>query len=175
MTKEQKNQEIADLVEELKSNEIFYLSDTTTLNAEVTSQLRRECFKAGIKMRVVKNTLLRKAMERVEGKDYSPLYETLHGNTAVMFTSVGNGPARLIKEFRKKHEKPAFKAAFIQEDCYVGADQLDALVALKSKEELLGDIIGLLQSPAKNVISGLQASAGNKVAGLVKALEERNA
>ncbi|MBX7051309.1 MAG: 50S ribosomal protein L10 [Flavobacteriales bacterium] len=175
MTKEQKNQEIADLVEALKSNEIFYLSDTTTLNAEATSQLRRECFKAGIKMRVVKNTLLRKAMERVEGKDYSPLFESLHGNTAVMFASVGNVPARLIKEFRKKHEKPAFKAAFIQDDCYVGADQLEALVALKSKEELLGDILGLLQSPAKNVISALQGSAGNKVAGLVKALEERNA
>ena len=175
MTKEQKNQEVADLVEALKSNEIFYLSDTSSLNAEATSQLRRECFKAGIQMRVVKNTLLRKAMERVEGKDYSPLFEALHGNTAVMFASVGNVPARLIKEFRKKHDKPAFKAAFIQEDCYVGADQLEALVALKSKEELLGDILGLLQSPAKNVISALQGSAGNKVAGLVKALEERNA
>jgi large subunit ribosomal protein L10 len=175
MTKEQKNQEIAVLVEELKSNEIFYLSDTSSLNAEATGQLRRECFKAGIKMRVVKNTLLKKAMERVDGKDYSPLYDALHGNTAVMFAEVGNVPARLIKEFRKKHEKPAFKAAFIQEDCYVGAEQLDALVALKSKTELLGDIIGLLQSPAKNVISALQGSAGHKVAGLVKALEERNA
>ena len=173
MTKEQKNQEITDLVESLKSSEIFYLSDTSSLNAEATSQLRRECFKAGIKMRVVKNTLLRKAMERVEGKDYSPLFESLHGNTAVMFAEVGNVPARLIKEFRKKHEKPAFKAAFIQEDCYVGADQLEALVALKSKTELLGDIIGLLQSPAKNVISALKSNAGDKVAGLVKALEEK--
>lgn len=173
MTKEQKNQEITELVESLKSSEIFYLSDTSSLNAEATSQLRREAFKAGIKMRVVKNTLLRKAMERVEGKDYSPLFESLHGNTAVMFAEVGNVPARLIKEFRKKHEKPAFKAAFIQEDCYVGADQLEVLVALKSKTELLGDIIGLLQSPAKNVISALKSNAGDKVAGLVKALEEK--
>jgi len=173
MTKEQKNQEIADLVEELKSNEIFYLSDTSSLNAEATSALRRECFKAGIKMRVVKNTLLRKAMERVDGKDYSPLYEALHGNTAVMYAEVGNVPARLIKDFKKKHDEPAFKAAFIQDDCYVGENQLDALVALKSKNELLGDIVGLLQSPAKNVISALQGSAGNKIAGLVKALEEK--
>jgi large subunit ribosomal protein L10 len=175
MTKEQKNQEITTLVEELSTNEIFYLSDTSSLNAEATSNLRRECFKAGIKMRVVKNTLLRKAMERVEGKNYEPLYTALHGNTAVMYAEVGNVPARLIKEFRKKHEKPAFKAAFIQDDCYVGADQLEALVALKSKNELLGDIIGLLQSPAQNVISALQGSAGHKIAGLVKALEEKKA
>jgi len=175
MNKEQKNQEIANLVDELNSNEIFYIADTSALNAEATSQLRRECFKAGIKLRVVKNTLLKKAMERVEGKDYSPLYESLHGTTAVFYSEVGNAPARLIKEFKKKHEKPAFKAAFIQEDCYVGADQLEVLVALKSKNELIGDIIGLLQSPAKNVVSALQGNAGQKIAGLVKALEERNA
>jgi large subunit ribosomal protein L10 len=173
MTKEQKNQEITQLVEALRSNEIFYLSDTSALNAEATSSLRRECYKAGIQMRVVKNTLLKKAMERVEEKDYSPLYNALHGNTAVMFAEVGNVPARLIKDFKKKYDKPAFKAAFIQDDCYVGADQLEALVALKSKNELLGDIIGLLQSPAKNVISALKGNAGDKVAGLVKALEER--
>lgn len=175
MTKEQKNQEIASIVIDLSNTEIFYLADTTALNAEGTSALRRECFKAGVKMRVVKNTLLQKAMERVEGKDYSPLYPALTGNTAVMISEVGNLPARLIKEFRKKYEKPQFKAAYIQEDCYVGADQLESLVALKSKNELLGDIVGLLQSPTQNVISGLQASSGNKIAGLVKALEERNA
>ncbi|HEY8403433.1 MAG TPA: 50S ribosomal protein L10 [Flavobacteriales bacterium] len=175
MTKEQKNQEIASLVEELQNNEIFYIADTSTLNASATSQLRRECFKAKIKLRVVKNTLLKKAMERVEGRDYSPLYETLHGTSAVMYSEVGNAPARLIKEFSKKYDKPAFKAAYIQEECYVGADQLETLVALKSKTELLGDIIGLLQSPAKNVVSALQSNAGQKVAGLVKALEERNA
>lgn len=173
MTKEQKNQEITELVDALKNTEIFYLSDTSSLNAEATSSLRRECFKAGIHMRVVKNTLLKKAMERVEGKDYSPLYSALHGNTAVMISEVGNLPARLIKDFKKKYDKPAFKAAFIQDDCYVGADQLEVLVALKSKNELLGDIVGLLQSPAKNVISALKGNAGDKVAGLVKALEER--
>lgn len=173
MTKEQKNQEITELVEALKSNEVFYLSDTSSLNAEATSSLRRECFKAGIEMRVVKNTLLKKAMERVEGKDYSPLYEALHGNTAVMFAEVGNVPARLIKDFKKKYEKPAFKAAFIQDDCYVGENLLETLVSLKSKNELIGDVIAMLQSPAKNVISGLQASAGHKIAGLVKALEEK--
>lgn len=175
MNKEQKNQEIEGLVEELNNNEIFYIADTSTLNAAATSQLRRECFKAGIKLRVVKNTLLKKAMERVEGKDYSSLFEALNGPTAVMYSEVGNAPARLIKEFRKKYEKPELKAAFIQDDCYVGDNQLDALVALKSKEELIGDIIGLLQSPAKNVISALQGNAGQKIAGLVKALEERNA
>ena len=175
MTKEQKNQEIADLVEVLSNSSVFYFADTTALNAEATSALRRECFKNGIKMRVVKNTLLQKALERIDGKDYTPLYPALKGNTAVMFAEVANVPARIIKEFRKKHEKPAFKAAFIQEDCYVGADQLDVLVAIKSKEELLGELVGLLQSPARNVISALQGSAGNKIAGLVKALEDKKA
>lgn len=175
MTKEQKNQEIAELVEALSNSSVFYLTDTTALNAAATSALRRECFKSGVKMRVVKNTLLQKALERIDGKDYSPLFPALKGNTAVMFAEVANVPARMIKEFRKKHEKPAFKAAYIQEDCYVGADQLEVLVALKSKEELLGDIVGLLQSPARNVISALQGSAGNKIAGLVKALEDKKA
>jgi large subunit ribosomal protein L10 len=176
MTKEQKNQEIADLVEVLSGSSVFYLTDTISLNAEATGALRRECFKSGIKLRVVKNTLLQKALERIDGKDYSPLYPALKGNTAVMFAEVANSPARLIKDFRKKNQdKPVFKAAFIQEDCYVGADMLETLVALKSKEELVGDIIGLLQSPAKNVISALTGNAGNKIAGLVKALEEREA
>jgi large subunit ribosomal protein L10 len=176
MTREQKNQEIIELVEVLSQSEVFYLADTISLNAEATGALRRECFKSGVKMRVVKNALLQKAMERVESKNFSPLYPALVGNTAVMIAEVGNVPARIIKDFGRKYDnKPSLKAAYIQEDCYVGADQLDALVALKSKNELIGDIIGLLQSPAKNVISGLQASAGYKVAGLVKALEERNA
>lgn len=174
MNKEQKNQEIAELVEVLSNSSVFYLTNTTSLNAEATSALRRECFKSGVKMRVVKNTLLKKALERIEGQDYSPLFPALKGNTAVMTADVANVPARLIKEFRKKNnDKPVFKAAFIQEDCYVGENLLDALVAIKSKEELLGDIVALLQSPAKNVISGLQGSAGHKVAGIVKALEER--
>jgi len=174
MNKEQKNQEIAELVEVLSNSSVFYLTNTTSLNAEATSALRRECFKSGVKMRVVKNTLLKKALERIEGQDYSPLFPALKGNTAVMTADVANVPARLIKEFRKKNnDKPVFKAAFIQEDCYVGENLLDTLVAIKSKEELVGDIIALLQSPAKNVISGLQGSAGHKVAGIVKALEER--
>lgn len=174
MNKEQKNQEIAELVEVLSNSSVFYLTNTTSLNAEATSALRRECFKSGVKMRVVKNTLLKKALERIEGQDYSPLFPALKGNTAVMTADVANVPARLIKEFRKKNnDKPVFKAAFIQEDCYVGENLLDTLVAIKSKEELLGDIVALLQSPAKNVISALQGSAGHKVAGIVKALEER--
>ena len=143
MTKEQKNQEIAELVEVLSNSPIFYLTNTTSLNAEATSALRRECFKNGIMMRVVKNTLLTKALERIEGQDYSPIISALKGNTAVMTAEVANVPARLIKEFRKKNDnKPAFKAAFIQTDCYIGEDQLETLVALKSKEELVGEIIG---------------------------------
>lgn len=174
MTKEQKNQEIAELVEVLSNSPIFYLTNTTSLNAEATSALRRECFKNGIMMRVVKNTLLTKALERIEGQDYSPIISALKGNTAVMTAEVANVPARLIKEFGKKNDnKPAFKAAFIQTDCYIGEDQLETLVALKSKEELVGEIIGLLQSPAKNVISALKSNAGDKIAGLVKTLEER--
>jgi large subunit ribosomal protein L10 len=175
MTKDQKNQEIADLVEMLSNASIFYLTDTASLNAEQTSKLRRECFKNNVGMRVVKNTLLHKALERIEGKDFAPLFETLKGNTAVMTAEVANTPARLIKEFRKSSDRPILKGAFIMEDCYVGDNQLDALVAIKSKEELVGEIIGLLQSPARNVISALQGNAGQKVAGLVKALEERGA
>jgi large subunit ribosomal protein L10 len=175
MNKEQKNQEIASLVDILSNAPVFYLTDTSSLNAAATSNLRRECFKQNIGMRVVKNTLLVKAMERIEGKDYSALLPAIKGNTAVMTSEIANAPARLIKEFRKKHEKPLLKGAFVQEDCYVGDNQLDALVAIKSKEELVGDIIGLLQSPAKNVVSALTGAADKKVAGLVKALEERGA
>jgi len=137
MTKEQKNQEITELVDALKNTEIFYLSDTSSLNAEATSSLRRECFKAGIQMRVVKNTLLKKAMERIEGKDYSPLYPALHGNTAVMIAEVGNVPARLIKDFKKKYDKPAFKAAFIQEDCYVGLNNSKYWLLSRAKTNCL--------------------------------------
>jgi large subunit ribosomal protein L10 len=175
MNRDQKQQEIADLTEMLSNSSVFYLADTAALNAEATSALRRECFKNNIQMRVVKNTLLKKALERIEGKNFEPLYTALKGNTAVMVSEVANVPARIIKEFRKKHEKPAFKAAFILDDCYVGENQLETLATLKSKEELIGEVIGLLQSPARNVISALQGSAGQKVAGLVKALEERQA
>ena len=123
-------------------------------------------------MQVVKNTLLKKAMERVEGKNYEELFGTLKGNTSIMFTDVANAPAKLIKEFRKKNDKPLLKGAFVEESIYIGEENLDTLANLKSKEELIGDIIMLLQSPAKNVISGLQ-SGGNTLSGLVKTLSER--
>jgi len=154
MNKEQKNTEIAELVEMLSKAPILYITDTVSLNAEATSNLPRECFKQNVQMRVVKNTLLKKAMER-DGTDFSGLYPVLKGNTAVMIADVANVPARLIKDFRKGSNKPALKGALIREEVYVGDDQLDTLVALKSKEELVGEIIGLLQSPARNVISAL--------------------
>ena len=123
-------------------------------------------------MRVVKNTLLEKAMDRVEGKDFGAMRESLAGATSIMFSEVGNTPAKLIQEFRKKSDKPLLKAAFIDEAVFMGDNQLDALVSLKSREELIGDIVGLLQSPAKNVVSGLKG-AGSKIAGILKTLEER--
>lgn len=172
MTKEEKNQLVVELTESIAASESFYLTDSSELDAESTSKLRRECFKNGIKLRVVKNTLLKRAFEAIEDVDYTPLYDTLKGNTAVMFTEVANSPAKLIKSFRKEHEKPLLKGAFIEHECYIGDDQVDMLSTIKSKEELIGDIIGLLQSPAKNVISSLQ-SGGNTVSGLVKALAER--
>lgn len=176
MTKDQKNQEIADLVELLSNSPIFYLTDTASLNAESTSNLRRECFRQKIGMRVVKNTLLKKALERIEGKDFTPLFSSIKGNTAVMTAEVANVPARMIKEFRKKHnDRPLLKGAFIMEDCYVGDNLVETLSVIKSKEELLGDLVALLQSPARNVISALQGNAGQKVAGIVKALEDRGA
>jgi large subunit ribosomal protein L10 len=172
MTKEEKNKLIDDLAETLTSNPVVYLTDTSALNAEDTSNLRRTCHKQNIQLSVVKNTLLRKAFEKVEGKDFSELYSVLAGPTAIMLSDTGNAPARLIKEFRKKHEKPLLKGAYVEEMCFIGDDQLQALTEIKSKEELLGEVIGLLQSPVKNVLSALQ-SGGNTIAGLVKALEER--
>lgn len=174
MTREERHDMIAELKEEISTAGVFYLTDTSSLDAEATSQLRRECFKKNIKLRVVKNTLFVKALEQIDGADYSPMYETLKGNTAVMFSEIGNAPAKLIKEFRKKHDKPVLKAAYIEEECYIGDDQLGNLADIKSKEELLGDIIMLLQSPAKNLISALQGSGGGKIAGLLKAIEEKN-
>ena len=142
------------------------------MTVEVTNNLRRTCFEKNIQLHVVKNTLLKKAMEK-SGKGFSPLFDILHGTTAVMFAEVGNVPAKLIKDFSTKSQNLSLKAAFINEDCYVGANQLDSLVAIKSKEELIGDIISLLQSPTKNVISALQSNAGQKIAGLIKTLEQR--
>jgi len=172
MNKDQKAQYIDDLAQDLSQANIVYLADTADLSVETINQLRRRCFQAGITLRVVKNTLLAKAMERVEGRNYGELPNVLAGPTSVMFAEVGNAPAKLIQEFRKKNDKPVLKGAYIEEAVFVGDNQLDALVAIKSREELIGDIIGLLQSPAKNVISGLKGG-GNKIAGLLKTLEER--
>jgi large subunit ribosomal protein L10 len=139
---------------------------------ETINQLRRRCFQSNIRLKVVKNTLLSKAMNQVEGKDYGQLQEVLAGPTSIMFSEVGNLPAKIIKDFRKKSAKPILKGAFIDEAVFIGDNQLDMLVALKSKEELVGDIIGLLQSPAKNVVSALKGQGG-KIAGILKTLEER--
>ncbi len=172
MTQEEKAKYISELALELTEANIFYLADTGELTVEVVNQLRRRCFNSNIRMRVVKNTLLEKAMDQVEGKDFGDLRTVLAGPTSIMFAEVGNVPAKLIKEFRKKNAKPILKGAYIEEAVFVGDNQLEALASLKSKEEVLGDIIGLLQSPAKNVISGLKNSGG-KIAGILKTLENR--
>lgn len=179
-TRIQKDEVIAELVGEIKATNVLYLTDASALTAEATSNLRRACHTNGIRMRVVKNTLLQKAMERIEDKDYSALFPTLAGHTAVMFADKGNAPAKLIQDFRKKNPaakdtlpKPQLKSAWIDEAVFIGDDQIAMLANLKGKEELIGEIISLLQSPIKNVISGLQGSGGQKIAGLVKALEAR--
>lgn len=174
MTREEKSKYIEDLAAKLSESGVFYLTDTAGLTVDVVNQLREKCFKSSIELRVVKNTLLKKAMERIEGTDYSELYGVLSGPTAIMFSEVGNAPAKLIKDFRKKNEKPVLKGAFVDHSIFTGDASLDSLVALKSKNELIGEIIGLLQSPAKNVISGLQ-SGGNTLAGILKTLSEKGA
>lgn len=171
MTREEKSQVIETLTAQLSDNENIYLADISGLNAGTTTNLRRACFKAGVQLAVVKNTLLKKAMESSD-KDFGSLPEVLKGNTSIMFSETGNAPAKVIKEFRKKSDKPLLKGAYIQESIYVGDEQLDSLVELKSKEELIGEVIGLLQSPAKNVISALK-SGSTTIAGLVKTLSER--
>lgn len=173
MTREEKNLAIENLTEVLKGAEVLYVADIAGLNAEQSSSLRRLCFKNEVKINVVKNTLLKKAMERSE-KNFEDLFPTLKGNTTIMVSETANAPAKLIKEFRKKAQKPFLKGAYIQESIYVGDDQLDALATLKSKEELIGEVITLLQSPAQNVISALQ-SGKNTLGGLMKTLEERAA
>jgi len=172
MTREEKNQAIEELTGVLNDAATLYVADISGLNALQTSTLRRLCHQRGVKLSVVKNTLLHKAMEKSD-KAFDDLYETLKGNTSIMLSDTGNVPAKLIKEFRKKQEKPILKGAYIEEAIYVGDDQLEALSSIKSKEELIGDIITLLQSPAKNVVSALQSSGGT-IAGLLKTLEERD-
>jgi large subunit ribosomal protein L10 len=174
MNKNEKNEVIDSIVALLDGNQNFYLADISGLSAAKTSLLRRQCFGSNIKLTVAKNTLIKKALER-QNKDYGNLYDVLHGGTSILVAEDYKAPAKLIKEFRKTSDKPILKAAYVQETVFIGDNQLETLVKIKSKNELIGEVIGLLQSPAKNVISGLKGSAGNKIAGLVKALQERNA
>ena len=172
MKKELKDTIIVELGEKLKEYAHFYLVDLTGLNAEKTSNLRRQCFKNDIKLLVVKNTLLHKAFEAAE-LDYSPLYECLKGNTALMFTHTANAPAKLLKDYKsKKEEIPALKGAYAEEGFFVGADKLDELVSIKSKNELIADVVAMLQAPAQGVISALESGA-NTIHGVLKTLEER--
>lgn len=173
MRKELKAQIIESISAQIKETPNFYITDISGLNAEQTTKLRRACFEAGIKLTVVKNTLFHHVIKELNNEEINTLACTLEGNTAIMYTAVANAPAKLIKKFQKDgFEKPALKGAYVQECAFVGADKLEELASIKSKEELLGDIIGLLQSPAKNVVSALQ-SAGDKLAGIVKTLSEK--
>ncbi len=173
MKRSDKLEVIEQLTNEINSYNHFYIADISGLNAEVTSNLRRLCNKREVKLVVVKNKLLRKALEN-STKDTAELYDVLKDNTSVLFSNTGNVPAKLIKEFAKKNKRPIFKAAFVEECAYIGENQLDALIDIKSKEELIGGIISLLQSPIKNVVSALQ-SGGQTIVGVLKTLEERNA
>jgi large subunit ribosomal protein L10 len=172
MKKEGKNQLVESLKSLIDQYSTMYVADISGLNAEDTSRLRRESFKSNIKLIVAKNTLLKLAMDQSD-KNFDDLYEVLKGNSAALFSNVGSDPAKLIKAYRKKGDRPLLKGAYVEESEYVGDDQLDALASIKTKDELIGDIVLLLQSPAKNVISALQ-SGGNTIAGLVKTLSERS-
>jgi len=171
MNKEEKNQSIDVLAEKLSVSNNFYLTDISNLTVETSNRLRRTCFKRNIQLKMVKNTLLKKAMEK-SGKDFSTLFDVLKGSTSIMFSEVANDPAKLIKEFRKTAPKPILKAAYVEEMVYVGDSQLDALVNIKSKNEMIGIVIGMLQSPVQNVMSALQ-SGNNKLSGIVKTLSEK--
>jgi large subunit ribosomal protein L10 len=173
MKRSEKLEVIERLTNEINSYNHFYIADISGLNAEVTGNLRRLCNKREVKLVVVKNKLLRKALEN-STKNTAELYDVLKDNTSVLFSNTGNVPAKLIKEFSKKNKKPVFKAAFVEECTYVGENQLDALVEIKSKEELIGGIISMLQSPVKNVVSALQ-SGGQTISGVLKTLEQRTA
>ena len=171
MTKQEKVQEIQDLTSEITSVKNLYLTDIAGLDATQTTALRRACFNANIRLSVVKNTLLAKAMEASE-KDFGELKSVLKGNTSLMISDAGNAPAKLIKDFRKKSDKPLLKGAYIEETIYIGDDQIDYLESIKSKEELIGDVISILQSPAKNLILALESGKSN-LSGILKTLSER--
>ena len=173
MKREDKSQLIETLTEQLQAAKYLYITDISDMNSENTSKLRRLCFKRDVELVVVKNSLLQKAMEK-SGKDFGTLYDVLKGHTSIMIAEQGNVPAKLIKEFRKTSAKPLLKGAFVEEMTFVGDNQLDALMAIKTKNELIADVIALLNSPAKNVISALQ-SGGQKLSGVIKTLSERPA
>ena len=173
MRKEDKAQIIESIAAQLKETPNFYVADVEGLNAEVTSKLRRACFEKEIKLLVVKNTLFYKALEMNQVADYQQFESVLKGSTAVMFCNTANAPAKLIKEFGSANGKPVLKGAMVQDCTYIGADNLETLVNIKSREELIGDIIGMLQAPAQNVISALTSQGGGKIAGIVKTLSEK--
>ena len=173
MRREEKNSIIDGLKVQIENASHFYLTDISNLNAADTSDLRRKCFEKEIELVVVKNTLLKKALEKSEG-NFEELYDTLVDSTSIMFCETGNVPAKLIKDFRKVHERPVLKAAFVEQSIYLGDEQLDMLSSLKSKDELIGDVLALLQSPMTNLLSALQ-SGGNNMAGVIKTLAEREA
>ena len=170
MRREEKDSIIDDLREQIDNASHFYLTDISNLNAADTSNLRRKCFEKEIELVVVKNTLLKKALEKSEG-NFEELYDTLKDSTSIMFCKTGNIPAKLIKDFRKVHERPVLKAAFVEESIYLGDEQLEMLSSLKSKDELIADVLALLQSPMTNLLSALQ-SGGNNMAGALKTLAE---
>jgi large subunit ribosomal protein L10 len=171
MKRSEKYEIISSLTEQINSSTHFYLTDIESLDAAKTSDLRRLCNKQDVKLVVVKNTLLRKALE-ASNKNADELYDVLVGNTSVMFCENANIPAKLIKDFKKKNKKPILKGAYVQESVYIGENHLDVLISIKSKNELLGEVIGLLQSPIKNVLGGLQ-SGGNIIHGVLKTLAEK--
>jgi len=175
MTKDQKGEVIELLKDKFSQYNNFYVTNTESLSVEQIGKLRRICFDKKVEMKVAKNTLIKKALENLNGEKYADVYDSLHGVTALLFSESAKDPALILTSFRKESNlnKPVLKAAFIDGDVFVGDDQLKALIVLKSKHDLIGEIIGLLQSPAKNVISAL--NAGNKLAGLIKALEDRAA
>jgi len=171
MTKEEKHELVIALTEQMKEYGNFYITDTSDLTVAKINDIRRKCFESDITMQVAKNTLIKKAMEAAGG-DFAPMFDVLKGSSSILFSKSATAPAKLIKQLRKKSDKPILKAAYIDSSIFIGDNQIDTLIALKSKEQLVGEIIGLLQSPAKNVISALQ-SGGNILAGVVKTLQER--
>ncbi|HVW97787.1 MAG TPA: 50S ribosomal protein L10 [Mucilaginibacter sp.] len=171
MTRDEKHELVIALTEQIKEYGNFYITDTSDLTVEKVNNIRRKCFESDITMQVAKNSLIKKAMEAVGG-DFSPIFDVLKGSSSILFSKSGTAPAKLIKQLRKTGEKPVLKAAYINSAVFIGDNQLDTLTKLKSKEQLIGEIIGLLQSPAKNVVSALQ-SGGGIIAGVVKTLQER--